>query len=115
MIKYFHELTQGEFDELVKTHMTWGECAKKYPQPIWCSYPDAVEGEMGCWSLMDFRVTGRQYCYSCECFKPRNLWEKIASLPSWFRFCALSFKRRDKQYGRWDAVRIFIKEFAERF
>lgn len=66
MIKYFHELTEEEFDELCKTKMTWGECAKEYPQPIWCSYPNAVQGEMGCWSLMCFMVTGRNHCKNCE-------------------------------------------------
>lgn len=73
-IKYFHELTKGEFIELTKKKSTWAECAKDYPQPIWCSYPNAVCGDMGCWSLMSFGdternfVTGRNYCKTCACY-----------------------------------------------
>lgn len=68
MEKYFHELTESEFNELFETKMTWGECAKEYPQPEWCSYPEAVQGVMGCWSLMGFMVTGRSYCKNCDCY-----------------------------------------------
>ncbi len=73
MIKYFHELTKTEFNKLVKKKMTWEQCAKDYPQPVWCAYPDAVYGTMGCWSLMSFNedgtnwVTGRNYCKNCDC------------------------------------------------
>ncbi len=66
-IKYFHELTEEEFEKLQKTGMTWGECGKKYPQPEWCSYPEAVMGVMGCWSLMYFRVKDKESCGKCEC------------------------------------------------
>jgi len=41
-IKPFHELTEAEFNEICEEKMTWAECAEKYPQPKWCSYPDAV-------------------------------------------------------------------------
>ena len=68
MIKYFHELTKKEFRTLCKTKVTWGQAAKDYPQPEWCSYPDAVQGIMGCWSLMDFTVTGRNSCKNCDCY-----------------------------------------------
>lgn len=64
MIKYFHELTEAEFETLPE--MTWDECAEEYPQPEWCSYPNAVRGMMGCWSLMSFMVTGRNYCKNCD-------------------------------------------------
>ena len=70
MIKYFHELTKAEFKKLIKQEMTWGECAKDYPQPIWCSYPEAIVGVMGCWSLVGFMVTGEGYCKKCGCFIP---------------------------------------------
>ena len=66
MIKFFHQLSEDEFKELLGTGMTWGECAEKYPQPKWCSYPNAVQGEMGCWSLVGFRVYGRGSCKHCE-------------------------------------------------
>ncbi len=68
-IKYFHKLTRGEFSEICKRKMTWNQCAEKYPQPKWCTYPDAVCGVMGCWSLMDFRVKDEQFCKNCDCLK----------------------------------------------
>lgn len=71
MIKYFHELTEAEFGELIKQKMTWGECAEKYPQPEWCSYPDAVD-PLGCWSLIGHEVTGRRYCMHCDCYIPKK-------------------------------------------
>jgi len=53
-IKYFHELTDEELNTVLENaeKITWGECARKYPQPEWCSYPKAVHGFSGCWSLM---------------------------------------------------------------
>ena len=66
MIKYFHKLSIEEFDELVKSGMTWGECAEKYPQPEWCGYPQAVLGDFGCWSLMSFKIKNRRNCMLCE-------------------------------------------------
>ncbi len=75
MIKYFHKLTKDEFHSLIDKKLTWAETAKDYPQPTWCSYPDAVCGVMGCWSLMDFKVTGRSYCKSCDLYikKPKKV------------------------------------------
>ena len=66
MIKYFHKLTRDEFKELCKDKPTWAEVSRDYPQPEWCSYPDAVQGMLGCWSLIDFKVYGRNYCKHCE-------------------------------------------------
>lgn len=68
VIKYFNKLTREEFREVCKENINWEECAKRYPQPVWCSYPNAVCGLMGCWSLMDFMVYGRNYCKHCECY-----------------------------------------------
>ena len=67
-IKPFHELTEAEFNEICEEKMTWAECAEKYPQPKWCSYPDAVCGVMGCWSLMSSKVTDESYCKTCDCY-----------------------------------------------
>lgn len=72
MIKYFHELTGAEFGELLKGEMTLKQWAELYPQPPWCKYPEAVRGVMGCWSLMDFLVTGEDYCKKCDCYKPHR-------------------------------------------
>lgn len=71
MDKYFHQLTKQEFDQLHDSGMTWGECAEQYPQPPWCQYPNAVAGEMGCWSLMYRDVTGEEFCKSCDQYKAK--------------------------------------------
>ena len=71
MIKYFHELTEKEFKEISKKnpHMTYRTLGKKYPQPPWCNYPDAVYGIMGCWSLTGFLVKDKKYCKNCDCLR----------------------------------------------
>jgi len=68
MIKYYHELTEQEFKDKVAGKLTYGECASDYPQPSWCSYPQATWGMMGCWSLIGFMVTGEEYCKDCDCY-----------------------------------------------
>jgi len=68
MIKYFHELTVEEYTDLVDSKKyTYEKLAKDYPQPEWCTYPDATEGLMGCWSLTSHMVTGKDFCKDCEC------------------------------------------------
>lgn len=66
MIKYFHELTRQEFEELLDTKITYGQLAIDYPQPEWCQYPNATQGAIGCWSLMSFYVTGKEFCNKCN-------------------------------------------------
>ena len=72
MIKFFHELTEPEFKKDIAGKLTHQEVAEKYPQPKWCSYPEATYGVAGCWSLVGFIVTGEDYCKSCEFYKPVN-------------------------------------------
>jgi len=67
--KPFHKLTKTEFEKICKENITWQEVAKRYPQPEWCCYTNAVQGVMGCWSLMSLLVTGRGYCKNCDCSK----------------------------------------------
>lgn len=69
MKKYYHELTQAEIDALIESKITYGELAKLHPQPKWCTYTDAVMGEMGCWSLMIPGKVNRDFCRKCECSK----------------------------------------------
>ena len=68
MAKYFHELTDEEFEALKVTDITWGEVAKIYPQPTWCEYPGALEAEMGCWSLVYRRGVSKEFCKNCDLF-----------------------------------------------
>jgi len=38
-------------------------------QPEWCTYPDAAMPVWGCWSLLNGRVTGEDFCKGCEMYK----------------------------------------------
>ena len=71
-MKYFHEATDEEIDKLIADKATIGDLKKEYIQPDWCTYPDALDGPMGCWSLMDIKglrkSIGHDYCKTCECY-----------------------------------------------
>lgn len=70
--KYWHELSQEEVDKISMGGMTIGEVLKNYKQPDWCTYPDALSGMMGCWSLMDDDIRlkiSKKFCKKCELFK----------------------------------------------
>ncbi len=66
--KPLHQLTKREYKRTIKAQLTWGEYAKRYPQPEWCNYPNAVS-PLGCWSLIAGYVRHRGYCKGCECLK----------------------------------------------
>ena len=72
MIKYFHELTKDELKKICSGNITYEECAIRYPQPIWCRYPEATYGIMGCWFLTSFMVTGEDYCKDCKYCSSRD-------------------------------------------
>lgn len=46
---------------------------ERYQQPTWCGYPGALEGQMGCWSLMDLKGLRtdicKEFCNTCPEFK----------------------------------------------
>jgi len=71
---YFHEASQEDIDKLMESDVTWKEIIDRYSQPEWCNYPDALSGQMGCWSLIDTEPEGlrtkisKEFCKSCpEC------------------------------------------------
>ena len=72
MIKFFHELTREEFEKIAKRRRSVKNFVRDYPQPVWCEYPEATAGMMGCWSLVGFMVTGEDYCKKCDCYKKRE-------------------------------------------
>lgn len=72
-LKPFHELTDAEFAALVESKITWHDVAEMHPKPTWCSYPNAVDPLGGCWSLVERRVTGIEFCKTCECFSERKV------------------------------------------
>ncbi len=65
-MKYFHELHQEQIDELVTNHVTIEYIKERYQQPDWCGYPNALDGWLGCWSLMDLSKDGLRYKISKE-------------------------------------------------
>ena len=68
MIKYFHELTDEEFKKVIDSKITVKELSEKYPQPPWCTYPNALNGLMGCWSLTHRKGISKEYCSGCDAF-----------------------------------------------
>lgn len=67
--RYWHELSDEEV-KAIPPETLCSELAKRYKQPDWCSYPDAVD-VFGCWSLVGLNRTkiSREFCGSCEVFK----------------------------------------------
>ena len=69
---YFHELTIAERQKMLNDKKTNKWLVDNYNQPDWCSYPNALNGLMGCWTLCNFSkkepiVTLKQ-CEKCDCF-----------------------------------------------
>lgn len=63
--KYWHRISKKEAE---KTE-TWGAVVKKYKQPAWCAYPDALAGLLGCWSLImpeTRQNISKKFCENCE-------------------------------------------------
>lgn len=68
-MKYFHELTDKEFQTLMKDGITWNHLPQIHPQPEWCQYSNALDGPMGCWSLTTRRVKNKDFCKRCDCYR----------------------------------------------
>jgi hypothetical protein len=71
MEKYFHELTDEEYQQLMDSGITVNQLLDTYLKPDWCNYPGALDGPMGCWSLF-YRFKGnvsREYCKDCDDFR----------------------------------------------
>jgi len=67
---YFHKITNEEYQRLIDDKWTLGKVAEHYKQPSWCGYPNALEGQMGCWSLlsMERHQISPDFCRNCDCF-----------------------------------------------
>lgn len=51
---------------------TFAEFLDMYRQPRWCEYPNALQGAMGCWSLVytdKKRIRRQADCGDCDCRK----------------------------------------------
>lgn len=75
MKKYWHEIPQEEIDKLIEEKRNYRYVVENYLQPDWCTYPDALGGIMGCWSLTDNAPDGKrtkishEFCKKCDCYK----------------------------------------------
>ena len=49
-IRYYHELNTKEKNDIMLTK-DWSWIARKHPQPLWCTHPNALEGLLGCEDL----------------------------------------------------------------
>jgi hypothetical protein len=73
---YFHELSQGQVNALLKRRVTIGHIQQNYRRPAWCNCQIALEGQSGCWSLMDLTPAGNrtriseEFCKTCLYFTP---------------------------------------------
>lgn len=72
-LPFFHEMPDSEWESMLSAAATWGDVQKKYRQPSWCDYPEALDGAMGCWSLVGRMVTGEDYCKNCDLYKPKEI------------------------------------------
>lgn len=74
--KYWHELTDEEMQKLFDAKVTYGWTLKNIKQPDWCTYPNALEGTMGCWSLTDVKdlrkKISHEFCKDCDCYRKSN-------------------------------------------
>lgn len=68
--RYFHLIPEAEWESMKAAGRTWGWVARRFREPDWCSYPNAVD-PMGCWSLVGRMVTGEDYCKNCDLYRPR--------------------------------------------
>ena len=73
--RYFHLLTDAEWAawKAQDPPATWrGLQDAGYVQPDWCGYPDALDGMMGCWSLIYREVSSEDYCKNCELYREKK-------------------------------------------
>lgn len=70
MSNYWHEISQDEIDTLIENKATNQFVVDNYKQPDWCSYPEALAGRMGCYSLLDRELRTKispEFCKGCDC------------------------------------------------
>lgn len=63
---FFHELSDDAYKALEDGGATWGDIMERFDQPEWCDYPNALEGVMGCWSLIYRKVKDESRCLNCD-------------------------------------------------
>jgi hypothetical protein len=66
--KYWHKLSAASHRKIMKSNITIGEIMKKYSQPPWCIYQNALGGWVGCWSLVgaEQKIKSVKDCKTCS-------------------------------------------------
>lgn len=73
LLPLFHvEVDEDKWKELAQAGTTWGDIQRMYRQPDWCGYPEALEGAMGCWSLIYRNVESESDCKNCDSYNPSH-------------------------------------------
>lgn len=64
----WHLIPKEEQERVLKSGIKVGTFMATYAQPDWCQYPEALSGQMGCWSLMTpDAIRKRGDCTECDC------------------------------------------------
>lgn len=75
-IKYFHELSAAEWEQIKADGCTWQEVREKYPGPKWCKESAFIVDPLGCWSLIavgkPYRITEEADCHGCDLYRGRE-------------------------------------------
>jgi hypothetical protein len=79
--RFWHRAPQKEIDEFIKSKPTFEQMYNKYQQPGWCTYPEALSGAMGCWSLVGDNRTAisKSFCKTCDLYKKKRKSRRIAN------------------------------------
>lgn len=70
--KYWHEISDEEFESLYRDHKTWEFIENNYLKPFWCNDTDALFFDLGCCYLLDKDLRKNisvDYCSRCHHFK----------------------------------------------
>lgn len=74
-MRYWHTESNVKAAQVMASGITLGAFMERYSQPTWCAYHDALEAQMGCWSLVDLELRKKispKFCKSCDCYKPKE-------------------------------------------
>ena len=71
---YWHELTDAQIRQLMEDKLSISDIKNTYSPPEWCDDANALNGQFGCWSLMDLyerrHLVSEDYCCICIAYKP---------------------------------------------
>ena len=65
-IKYFHEISNADWEAMQQAGTTWVDIDGKYLAPSWCGIGEEAVDPMGCWSLVSTRrIRSEKDCVGC--------------------------------------------------